>query len=75
MGLAPVEEPSTFENQEVEVEEDMDGYAVEEPEIDEIDDEAVFNALDMFDLDDGDDVVDVENDLGVDIADLDDENL
>ena len=53
----------------------MDGYAVEEPEIDEIDDEAVFNALDMFDLDDGDDVVDVENDLGVDIADLDDENL
>ena len=39
------------------------------------DDEAVFNALDMFDLDDGDDVVDVENDLGVDIADLDDENL
>ena len=75
MGLAPVEEPSTFENQEVEVEEDMDGYAVEEPEIDEIDDEAVFNALDMFDLDGGDDVVDVENDLGVDIADLDDENL
>ena len=75
MGLAPVEEPSTFENREVEVEEDMDGYAVEEPEIDEIDDEAVFNALDMFDLDDGDDVVDVENDLGVDIADLDDENL
>ena len=55
-----MEEPSTFENQEVEVEEDMDGYAVEEPEIDEIDDEAVFNALDMFDLDDGDDVVDVE---------------
>ena len=75
MGLAPVEEPSTFENREVEVEEDMDGYAVEEPEIDEIDDEAVFNALDMFDLDGGDDVVDVENDLGVDIADLDDENL
>ena len=75
MGLAPVEEPSTFENQEVEVEEDMDGYAVEEPEIDEIDDEAVFNALDMFDLDGGDDMVDVENDLGVDIADLDDENL
>ena len=75
MGLAPVEEPSTFENQEVEVEEDMDGYAVEEPEIDEIDDEAVFNALDMFDLDGGDDVVDVENDLGVDIADLDVENL
>ena len=28
-----------------------------------------------FDLDGGDDVVDVENDLGVDIADLDDENL
>ena len=35
----------------------------------------VFNALDMFDLDGGDDMVDVENDLGVDIADLDDENL
>ncbi|MBC8570157.1 DNA-directed RNA polymerase subunit beta [Zongyangia hominis] len=74
MGLAPVEEPSTFENQEVEVEEDLEGYGVEEPEIDEIDD--VFEALDVFDLDDGsDEVVDVEVDLGVDIAGMEDENL